>query len=72
MKYLESEAYLDENLTQFFPRLFIFHLQQKVLKCNDFSVSWRSTKTDLETNILNRKIEVLRMSIGNISVGLPD
>ena len=34
----------------FAPRPLIFKLQQDVLRLGDICVSWRSRKTDLETN----------------------
>ena len=44
------------------PRPLAFKFQQKVLKCNDISVNWSSPKTDMETNVLDLKNEVLRTS----------
>ena len=44
----------------FATRPLIFKLQQEVLKFNDICVSWRSPKTNLETNFLyleNRSFE---------------
>ena len=44
----------NRKVTQSFaPRALIFKLHQVVLKFNDICVSWRSPKTDLETNFLN-------------------
>ena len=45
------------------PRSLIFKLQQELLKLNDICVSWSSPKTDLQTNLLNLEIEVLRMLV---------
>ena len=44
-------------------RRLIFKLQQEVLKFNDICVIWNSPKTDLLTNFINLKIEVLRTSV---------
>ena len=47
----------------FVPRPLIFKLQQEVLKFNDICVSCSSTKTDLETNLLNLENQSLRTSV---------
>ena len=55
------QNYDDRKATHSFaPRPLIFKLQQEVLKFNDICVSWSSTKTDLERNLLgleNRSFE---------------
>ena len=43
----------DKATHSFVPRPPVCKLQQKVWKFNDISVSWSSSKTDLETNFLN-------------------